>query len=189
MKAVLEGLLFLVGEDGISVENICEVLGVSEEESMKILDSLKEEYESEERGLALKNFGGLYKLTTKEEHKEYYNKLADIPNIKNLSQSALETLAIIAYNEPITRAEVDELRGVNSSGIMRNLIAKDFIKEVGRSDKLGRPILYGITSEFLDYFGLDSIDKLPDINEIEIDSEDVDLYDSKYQEEALVEEL
>ena len=181
MKAVLEGLLFLVGEDGISKENICEILEKDEEEVNSLLNDLEEDYKSDDRGLELKNFGGLYKLTTKEEHKEYYNKLADIPNIKNLSQSALETLAIIAYNEPITRGEVDELRGVNSSGIIRNLIAKDFIKEVGRSEKLGRPILYGTTSEFLDYFGLDSKDKLPNIEEIEV-SEEVDLYDSKYNE-------
>ena len=183
MKAVIEGLLFLVGEDGITIEDLCEVLEKDEEEVKKELACLKEDYLSDERGITLKHFGGMYKLTTKEEHKDYYNKLADIPNIKNLSQSALETLAIIAYNEPITRAEVDDFRGVNSSGIIRNLIAKDFIKEVGRSDKLGRPILYGITSEFLDYFGLDSKDNLPDINEIEINDEEVDLYNSKYVEE------
>ena len=114
--------------------------------------------------------------------------MADIPNIKNLSQSALETLAIIAYNEPITRAQVDELRGVNSTQIIRNLIAKDFIKEVGKSDKVGRPNLYGITDEFLDYFGLESKQQLPSIEEIKVDNKEVDLYNSKYKEE-IVEEL
>ena len=102
--------------------------------------------------------------------------------MKNLSQSALETLAIIAYNEPITRHEIDELRGVSSSQIIRNLVAKDFVKEVGRSEKLGKPILYGTTKEFLDYFGLDSKDRLPKIEDIKID-EEVDLYNSKYKEE------
>ena len=187
MKPVLEGLLFLVGEDGIDIENICNVLQISKEEANILIEDLSKDYESSERGITIKKFGGCYKLTTKEEHKNYYNKLADLPNIKNLSQSALETLAIIAYNEPITRHEVDELRGVYSAGIIRNLVAKDFIKEVGKSDKVGKPILYGITNEFLDYFGLDSKDNLPNIEDIKVENDEVDLYDSKYKEN--VEEL
>lgn len=187
MKAVLEGLLFLVGEDGIDLETICKVLEIDQEKGKHLIEELSNDYQSEERGIVIKKFGHLYKLTTKKEHKEYYNKLADMPNIKNLSQSSLETLAIIAYNEPITRLEVDELRGVNSSQIIRNLIAKDFVKIVGKSDRIGRPNLYGITDEFLDYFGLESKDALPSIGEIKIDRSDVDLYDSRYKEE--VEEL
>lgn len=187
MKAVLEGLLFIVGEDGIDLETICDILEMDKEQGKELIETLEKDYEKDDRGITIKKFGHLYKLTTKKEHKQYYNKLADIPNIKNLSQSALETLAIIAYNEPITRSEVDELRGVNSSQIIRNLIAKDFIKEVGKSDKVGRPNLYGITDEFLDYFGLESIKDLPNIEEIKIEQKDVDLYDSKYKEE--VEEL
>ena len=188
MKAVLEGLLFIVGEDGINIETICNVLDIDSSKAEELLKQLKESYQSEERGITIKKFGNLYKLTTKKEHQEYYNRLADIPNIKNLSQSALETLAIIAYNEPITRAQVDELRGVNSTQIIRNLIAKDFIKEVGKSDKVGRPNLYGITDEFLDYFGLESKQQLPSIEEIKVDNKEVDLYNSKYKEE-IVEEL
>lgn len=187
MKAVLEGLLFLVGEDGIDIETICNILELKKEETENLIKNLSQDYQNEERGITIKKFGNLYKLTTKKEHKQYYNKLADIPNIKNLSQSALETLAIIAYNEPITRSEIDELRGVNSSQIVRNLIAKDFIKEVGKSDKIGHPNLYGITNEFLDYFGLESKEELPSIEEIKYDKDDVDLYSTKYKEE--VEEL
>ena len=118
MKAVVEGLLFIVGEDGIDIETISNILGESKEESKKLIEELENDYSSEERGITIKKFGNLYKLTTKKEHKQYYNKLADIPNIKNLSQSSLETLAIIAYNEPITRPEIDELRGVNSTQII-----------------------------------------------------------------------
>ena len=183
MKPVLEGLLFLVGEEGLSIENIKTILEIKEEEIIKLLKELKEDYKSETRGITLQKLGGLYKLTTKKEHKKYYTKLVELDNIKNLSQSALETLAIIAYNEPITRAEVDELRGVGSTQMIRNLIAKDLIKEVGKSDKLGRPYLYGITSAFLDYFGLDSKDSLPKIEEIKIQEEEVDLYNSKYEEQ------
>lgn len=190
MKSVLEGLLFLVGEDGLSIENIKTILEISEEEAVKLLNELKEDYEDESRGITIKKLGGLYKLTTKKEHKKYYAKLVELDNVKNLSQSALETLAIIAYNEPITRAEVDELRGVGSTQMIRNLISKDLIKEVGRSDKLGRPFLYGITSSFLDYFGLDSKDSLPKIEEIKVQEDEVDLYDSKYEEpKEVVEQL
>lgn len=182
MKAVLEGILFLVGEDGISLEDLVSILGISQDEVVSLLDSLKNDYEDSSRGIIVKRFGDIYKLTTKEEHKKYYERLVDISNMKNLSQSALETLAIIAYNEPITRAQVDELRGVSSAQMIRKLVSKDLIKEVGKSDKIGRPILYGITREFLDYFGLESKDKLPKIEEVEIDNEEVDLYNSRYND-------
>lgn len=185
MIAVLEGLLFLVGEDGLSIEDISNILNISKEETLKLIDKLKREYENENRGITINMLGGVYKLTTKIEHKDYYSKLAEVSSMKSLSQSALETLAIIAYNEPITRSEVDELRGVNSTQIIRNLIAKDFIKEVGRSEKIGRPILYGITSQFLDYFGLDSKDSLPKIEDIKFDDTEFDLYETKYQEEEI----
>lgn len=182
MKPVIEGLLFLVGEEGIDVKTISNILEISEKEAIQALEELFKDYQNKERGITIKNLGGLFKLTTKKEHKKYYTKLSEVNEVKNLSQSALETLAIIAYNEPITRHEIDELRGVSSSQIIRNLVAKDFVKEVGRSEKLGKPILYGTTKEFLDYFGLDSKDRLPKIEDIKID-EEVDLYNSKYKEE------
>lgn len=182
MKPVIEGLLFLVGEEGIDVKTISNILEISEKEVIQALEELFKDYQNKERGITIKNLGGLFKLTTKKEHKKYYTKLSEVNEVKNLSQSALETLAIMAYNEPITRHEIDELRGVSSSQIIRNLVAKDFVKEVGRSEKLGKPILYGTTKEFLDYFGLDSKDRLPKIEDIKID-EEVDLYNSKYKEE------
>ena len=109
------------------------------------------------------------------------------PETNVLSQSALETLAIIAYNEPITRVQIDELRGVGSVAMIRKLVAKGFIKEVGRSDLPGRPILYETTSDFLDYFGLATIEDLPDMKEFldevgEEDDTESDLYTSKYKE-------
>lgn len=189
MKPVLEGLLFLVGEEGIDIESISNILEIDKEETISLIEELSNDYENESRGICLKKLGGTYKLTTKIEHKKYYSKLAEINSMKNLSQSALETLAIIAYNEPITRAEVDELRGVGSVQMIRNLVARDFIKEVGRSEKVGRPFLYGITSNFLDYFGLDSKENLPKIEEISIDDEEIDLYESKYIEEEKKEQL
>ncbi len=190
-KAVLEGLLFVVGEDGLTLDQIEDVLELEEDSAKELLKELKHDYEDNNRGLRIDFLGNRFKLTTKYEHKEYYQKLIENPETNMLSQSALETLAIIAYNEPITRVAVDALRGVGSVQMIRKLVAKGFIKEVGRSDLPGRPILYETTSDFLDYFGLSSIDDLPDMNqfieEVEIEedeNEESDLYTSKYKEEV-----
>ena len=191
-KAVLEGLLFVVGEDGLTLEQISDVLEIDEESSKNLIMELKKDYEDETRGLRIDFLGNRFKLTTKFEHKEYYQKLIENPETNSLSQAALETLAIIAYNEPITRVQVDAIRGVSSSSIVRKLVAKGFVKESGRSELPGRPILYETTNEFLDYFGLSSTEDLPDITEIvseEVDEDDnTDLYTSKYTDTELVEE-
>lgn len=190
-KAVLEGLLFVVGEDGLTFEQIEDVLEINEEESKELLMELKKDYEDDSRGLRIDFLGNRFKLTTKFEHREYYQKLIENPETNVLSQSALETLAIIAYNEPITRVEIDKLRGVGSVQMVRKLVAKGFIKEVGRSDLPGRPILYETTSDFLDYFGLATIEDLPDMRDFLEENESVeednesDLYTSKYVEEEL----
>ena len=192
-KAVLEGLLFVVGEEGLTLEQIEDVLEIDEESSKSLIMELKKDYEDENRGLRIDFLGNRFKLTTKFEHKEYYQKLIENPETNTLSQAALETLAIIAYNEPITRVQVDAIRGVGSVNIIRKLVAKGFIKESGRSDLPGRPILYETTNEFLDYFGLSSTEDLPDISEFvseEVDDADEsnDLYTSKYTEKEVVEE-
>ena len=189
-KAVLEGLLFVVGEDDLTFEQIEDVLDITEEEAKELLMELKKDYEDDNRGLRIDFLGNRFKLTTKFEHREYYQKLIENPDTNVLSQSALETLAIMAYNEPITRVEIDKLRGVGSVQMVRKLVAKGFIKEVGRSDLPGRPILYETTSEFLDYFGLATIDDLPDMRDFLEENESVeednesDLYTSKYMEEV-----
>lgn len=188
-KAVLEGLLFVVGEEGLTFDQIEDVLEIDEEESKGLLYELKHDYEDENRGLRIDFLGNRFKLTTKYEHREYYQKLLENPETNTLSQAALETLAIIAYNEPITRVQIDAMRGVGSTQIIRKLVAKGFIKEVGRSDLPGRPILYETTSEFLDYFGLSTIKDLPDMNSFieeseKEDNEESDLYTSKYKEEV-----
>ncbi len=192
MKAVLEGLLFVVGEEGLTLEQIKDVLEISEEESRELLMSLKKDYEDESRGLRIDFLGNRFKLTTKFEHRNYYQKLIENPETNILSQAALETLAIIAYNEPITRIDIEKLRGVGCVQIIRKLVAKGFIKEGGRSDLPGRPILYETTSDFLDYFGLSTIEDLPDMREFleenneEVEDNESDLYTSKYKEEEVV---
>lgn len=182
LKAVLEGLLFVVGDEGISQEKLFKVLGISEEELQKIIDEYNNDLKSDERGLSLEKFNDNYKLVTKKEHADYYKMLVDAEVSDTLSPAALETLAIIAYNQPITRVMVDEIRGVSSVYVMRKLILKNLIKEVGRSELPGRPILYGVTDQFLDYFGLKSLDDLPEIDEEE-PVENQDLFTSKYKEE------
>ncbi len=187
-KAVLEGLLFVVGEDGLTLDQIKEVLEISEEAAKRLVNELKHNYENEDRGLRIDFLGNRLKLTTKFEHREYYQKLLENPETNILSQAALETLAIIAYNEPITRMKIDKIRGVGSSQMIRKLVAKGLIKESGRSDLPGRPILYETTNDFLDYFGLSNLKELPDmeayIEEAEQESDDEkDLYTSRYREE------
>lgn len=189
--AVLEGLLFVVGEDGLTINQIMDILEIENEEAKQLISSLKEKYESDISGIRINFLGNTFKLTTKNEHRVYYQKLIENPDSNVLSQAALETLAIIAYNQPVTRLQVDDIRGVSSSQMMRKLTAKGLIKEAGRSDSLGRPILYKTTSEFLDYFGLATIDDLPKIEkfiETNTESNDTDLYHSKYKEDV-VEEL
>ncbi len=186
-KAVLEGLLFVVGEDELTIDQIKDVLDIDEEAAKKLIKELKHDYEDESRGLRIDFLGNRFKLTTKYEHRKYYQKLIENPETNFLSQAALETLAIIAYNEPITRVQIDTLRGVGSISIIRKLVAKGFIKESGRSNLPGRPILYETTHEFLDYFGLSDIRDLPKIDDIiqksnENEEDNSDLYTSKYTE-------
>lgn len=188
LKAVIEGLLFVVGDDGLDLDEISKILEVSKDETKELIKELQNDYQSSDRGIRIDFLGDKLKLTTKKEHNMYYQKLLTTEDNNTLSQAALETLAIIAYNQPITRVKVDELRGISNNHIIRKLVAKGLIKEGGRSNMPGRPILYETTSEFLDYFGLSSIDELPDMREFleeeeKETEEDVDLYQSKYKEE------
>lgn len=185
LKAVLEGLLFAVGDDGLTLDQIKDIMEIDAEEAKEVLMDLKESYEGSDRGLRINFLGNTFKLTTKAEHKDYYLKLIKNPQNNNLSQSALEILAIIVYNEPVTRIQVDNIRGVSSSQMIRKLVAKGFLKEVGRSEMPGRPILYETTNEFLDYFGLSSKEELPklEINKEEEKNEEADLFLSRYKEE------
>ena len=184
LKSRTEGILFVVGDEGITIKELCDCLGISEEEVKSILTELRKDYEDASRGLRISFLGNTFKLTTKSEHKEYYEKLVTETHSFSLSNASLETLAIIAYNEPITRSKVNNIRGVESSQIIRKLLARGFVKECGKEDTLGHPTLYKTTNEFLDYFGLATKEDLPklDIKQSPIQNEEVELYKSNYKE-------
>ena len=182
MKAAIEGLLFVSGDEGITISQICSILNISLEEANNYIRELINDYNSLERGMQIKVFGEVVKMMTKEMHHEIYEKLANLDDETFLSQGALETLAIIAYNGPVTRLQIDQIRGVNSSYLIRKLLDREFIVDVGKSETPGRPTLYQVSSHFLDYFGLKSLDDLPKLAETE-EPEEIDLFNSKYVEE------
>jgi len=180
---ILEGILFVVGDEGITLNNLCEIMDIKMEEAKELLLQLKSTYENDARGIRISYLGDAFKLTTKEEHKEYYQKLIESPDTNILTPSTLEVLAIIAYNQPITRVEIDEMRGVSSSHIIRRLVAKGLVKESGKSTMPGRPNLYRTTHEFLDAFGLANLDELPEFEEDITSDSETELFTSIYKED------
>lgn len=183
-EAILEGLLFVVGDEGLTLDDIVDVMAITKKEAQELLKNLREEYNKDNRGIRISFMGDAFKLTTKSEHKEYYQKLITTCDANKLSQAALETLAIIAYNQPITRVEVDEMRGLASINMIRKLMAKDLVKISGKSNLPGKPNLYRTTSEFLDYFGLATISDLPDLPiDDATNEEEQELFSSIYKEE------
>ena len=160
---------------------LTEVLNVDEEEAKRLIFNLKSSYENENRGIRISYLGDAFKLTTKPEHKEFYQKLVETPESNTLSPVALETLAIIAYNGPLTRLEIDEMRGVSTSYTLRKLLARDLIKVCGKSDLPGKPNLYTITNTFLDYFGLATLNDLPKFESLAHEDEE-ELYTTIFKE-------
>ncbi len=184
-KSILEALLFAAGDEGLSLQQIASVLEVTVEEARDTVADLTREYENEDRGIYLVEMAGVYQLATKKEHAPYLKKLVESPSVHTLSQASLETLAIIAYKQPITRIEIEAIRGVKSERPIQTLASKALIKEVGRAEGAGRAYLYGTTSEFLDYFGLKSIEDLPQIEDDQeegFNDEEADLFFHKFQE-------
>ncbi|MFB1050452.1 SMC-Scp complex subunit ScpB [Paraliobacillus sp. JSM ZJ581] len=181
-KAILEGLLFATGDEGLSIRQLKSVLELDKDTIMCIIDELKYDYEHTDRGIMLVEAKGVYHLATKPEHTAYFQKLMESPHASKLSQAALETLAIIAYNQPITRTEIEDIRGVKSDRPIQTLVSRALIEEIGRKDAIGRPIMFGTSVDFLTYFGLRSIEELPPLPEDITDSdvaEEADLFFSK----------
>jgi segregation and condensation protein B len=167
LKSIIEGLLFLSGDEGISIRQVAEITEQRPELAAGALEELKEDYVSQGRGLQVVQIAGNYRLATLPEHAQYFERLAYSPSRSTLSQAALETLAIVAYRQPITRVEIEEIRGVKSERAIHTLNNKDLIHEVGRAEAIGRPILYGTTKSFLESFGLASLKELPEPSNFE----------------------
>lgn len=171
--SIIESLLFVSGEP-LEVKQISSIIECSVSFTEELLKEMSKLYEIESRGIRLINNKGNYSLATKSDNSTYIEKLLGINSRQGLSQAALETLAIIAYKQPITRIDIDEIRGVKSDRAIYTLVEKGLIKENGRLDVIGRPILYGTTQEFLKYFDLENIDQMPSIDSFigEITSEE-----------------
>lgn len=185
-KGIVESLLFAAGDEGLSLKQIALVLEVDEIQAEVIVHELMKEYENNpQRGITIVELANTFLFATKKENSNYLKKLVESPTNSTLSQAALETLAIIAYKQPITRVEIEEIRGVKTERPIHTLTAKALIKEVGRAEGPGRAYLYGTTKEFLDYFGLKRIEELPTLPET-VDNDyiqdEADLFFDKFQE-------
>ncbi|WP_226034637.1 SMC-Scp complex subunit ScpB [Aquibacillus saliphilus] len=185
-KAITEGLLFASGDEGITKKQLERILELDKKTIDHIIDEIRYDYEHIERGITLMQSKEVLHLTTKPEHSNYYQKLIDTPQNSKLSQAALESLAIIAYQQPITRTEIEEIRGVKSDRPVQTLIAKSLIEEVGRKNGIGRPMMFGTSTDFLIYFGLKSIEELPPlpegIEESDVEQE-ADLFFEKFKDQ------
>lgn len=180
--AIIEGLLFVAGDEGIYPEQIVKVLEIEKKDVIEIVEEMQRECESLQRGLQIVQYAKVYRLATKKEHAMYYQKLMDTPTAASLSQAALETLAIVAYRQPITRTEMEEIRGVKTDRALQTLVSHLLIKEIGRAEGPGRPILYGTTKEFLDTFGMRTLEELPSLSEENEEMNEADLFFGSLQE-------
>ncbi|MDQ1909470.1 SMC-Scp complex subunit ScpB [Paenibacillus sp. GD4] len=169
LKSIIEGLLFAAGDEGLDARQLSEVLEQDAAFVRDLVYELQADLKRDGRGMQIVEMAGTFQLATLPEHAPYFERLAYSPSRSSLSQAALETLAIIAYKQPITRVDIEEIRGVKSDRALQTLVAKDLIQEVDRADAPGRPILYGTTKAFLDYFALPSIQDLPETAMFESD--------------------
>lgn len=164
IKSIIESLLFVWGEP-LSINEICKLLEIKKTTAIQLITEMIDEYnKNNTRGLVIMQFGDTYQLTTKRENYEFIQGLLQTTTSRNLSNASLETLSIIAYKQPVTKVEIEIIRGVKSSHVIKSLLDKKLIKEVGKLDKPGKPSLYATTSEFLKHFGLKTIEELPKLD-------------------------
>lgn len=184
LSSKIEALLFVAGDDGLTAKQLQFLTEAEESEIHESVEELTQRYESLDSGIMLKELAGVFQLVTKPEVAETIQKLVENPTSQALSQASLEVLAIVAYKQPLTRLEVEDLRGVKSEKPLHTLAAKGLIQEVGRAEGAGRAILYGTTKEFLNYFGLKDISELPALPEEAAESQDeeTDLFMTKFQD-------
>jgi len=163
-EAAIEAILFTMGES-VEAEKIAVAIEHDVDTTVKIIHNMMDKYENEDRGIKIIELEGSFQLCTKEEYYENLIRICSQPRRYTLTDAALETLSIIAYKQPVTKIEIEKIRGVNSDRSVNKLVELELVKEVGRLDAPGRPMLFGTTEEFLRTFGVGSIDELPVISE------------------------
>lgn len=173
MKSALEAMMFVSG-DLLSAKDASEVLGIGKNEAIELFHELKKEYDEDEKGIRIREVNNSFQFVTDESQEIYIRKLCTPVKVKRLSQAALEVLAIVAYKQPVTRGEIDSIRGIKCERVLDGLISKGLVNITGRSDGVGRPLLYGTTDEFLKKFGLETLSDLPDFDDY---SEDIQIRD------------
>ncbi|MBQ8072693.1 MAG: SMC-Scp complex subunit ScpB [Clostridia bacterium] len=165
-KGRIEAILFVAG-DAVEIRDLARALGLEEKAVQKQLKELESEYDYQQRGFTLKRFGSKVQLATRSLYAEDVVRLLQPVQKQSLSQAAMETLAVVAYRQPVTRAEVEQIRGVKCDYSLQSLTSRGLIQEVGRKETIGRPILFGTTDEFLSRFGIESLEDLPPLPETE----------------------
>lgn len=166
IKSAFESMMYVWGEP-LNAKQAGDVMDIDETEALALFRELKDEYDQEGRGLEIREISGAFQFVTREKNSEYIERLCTPVKSKRLSQAALEVLAIIAYKQPVTKGEIEAIRGIKCDRVMEGLVAKGIVEPVGRSQAIGRPVLYGTTDLFLKNFGFSSLKELPEIEDIE----------------------
>ncbi len=173
IKGRIEAILFVAGE-AVAVKDLARALQIGEKELNRVLNEMKDEYDYEQRGFLLKRFGNNVQLATRPLYAEDVVRLLQPVQQQSLSQAAMETLAVVAYKQPVTRADVEQIRGVKCDYSLQSLMLKNLIEEAGRKDTIGRPILYRTTDKFLSHFGIQNLEELPPMPESETEDKETD---------------
>ena len=166
---IIEAILFVAGEP-VGIGDVAAALGLTELETVQTVEEMQRQYDLERRGVTLRRYGDHLRMETRQEYAPYVERLLQPVQRQSLTQTAMETLAVIAYRQPATKGEVEQIRGVKCDYSVQALLAKGLIEEAGRRETLGRPILYGTTDAFLSHFGLTSLEDLPQPPESQQDS-------------------
>lgn len=190
IKSAIESMMFVWGKP-LDIKDVAEIFNVDKKEIYSYFKELQEEYEQEGRGIVIREVNKSFQFVTRKENLDYIERLCTPVKHKRLSQSALEVLAIVAYKQPVTKGEIEAVRGIRCDRVIEGLLKKNLVAEMGRSDAVGRPILYGTTDEFLKQFGFETLKELPAIEDIEgvlaDDGGETDDVDSMYMQQISLE--
>lgn len=166
IKSAFESMLYVWGQP-LAAKDAADTLDISKKDAIELFEELAEEYEKEDRGIRIRRVNESFQFVTKEENADIIKRLCTPVKVKRLSQAALEVLAIVAYKQPVTKGEIDAIRGVKCDRVIEGLMRKELVREKGRSDAVGRPMLYATTDTFLKNFGFEDLSELPEIEDLE----------------------